>query len=436
VLDDWAVPSGSEPATVDRSRHPVAHARWTPGEISRVVSRLAERGAAALEGVSLERRLEVWNDTVAAFLEPGSEERERLFAPLVTSARLSPEGLSEALEVIVGGAGPGAAAELVARLPEARPRRPATVILASNVPGLAVQTLLPALLLGRPLLLKSSHREPLFTPAWIRALAAREPALADAFAAVSWLGDDTTALRAAAGASDRVVAYGGDEAMRALAHHYGARLVALGPRASVALVAGVHDPLGTARALARDVALLDQRGCLSVQAIYVAGDAAVLADALAYALAAEHRRLPPGPPEPEAAARVQQLRGAAALRGALIGDLDTAQGSVLLEPHPTFRPSPGLRLVRLHPVASLDDALAALERARGSLQGAALAGDEAVAREAEITIRLGLARVAPAGRLQHAEAGWAAGGIDPLDALAGASPAAAPLSSPTDRADR
>jgi hypothetical protein len=186
----------------------------------------------------------------------------------------------------------------------------------------------------------------------------------------------------------------------------------------VAIVAGAFDPLAAARALARDVALLDQRGCLSVQAVYVAGHprtARALAEALAFALAGEHRRLPPGPIEPAIAAAVQQLRGAAELAGALVGELELAQGTVILDPEPRFRPVPGLRTVRVHPVADVGAAVAALEPWRGRLQGLALAGDAADADA--LTARLELARVAPAGRLQHAEAGWASGGIDPLAIL-------------------
>jgi hypothetical protein len=69
----------------------------------------------------------------------------------------------------------------------------------------------------------------------------------------------------------------------------------------------------------------------------------------------------------------------------------------------------------VHPVADVGAAVAALEPWRGRLQGLALAGDAADADA--LTARLELARVAPAGRLQHAEAGWASGGIDPLAIL-------------------
>jgi hypothetical protein len=188
--------------------------------------------------------------------------------------------------------------------------------------------------------------------------------------------------------------------------------VALGPKASVALVAGELDAESEGRRLARDVALLDQRGCLSVQAVWVAGDAREMGEALAWGLALESRRLPPGPAEPAVAARVQQLRGEAALRGALVGRLGPAEGSVIVATGEPFAPVPGMRTVRVHGVGALEEALDALAPVRGHLQGAALAGDAAHARADEIAVRLELARVAPAGRLQHAEAGWRSGGVD------------------------
>src|SRR5690606_19896657 len=108
--------------------------------------------------------------------------------------------------------------------------------------------------------------------------------------------------------------------------------------ASVALVGGRHDPLSTGRALARDIALLDQRGCLSVHAVWVEGDAHELAEALAFALAGEALRLPPGPADPQQLAIVQQWRGEAELRGARIAGLPPLQGTVVLAPDAAFRP--------------------------------------------------------------------------------------------------
>src|SRR5690606_21017527 len=175
---------------------------------------------------------------------------------------------------VLGGWHGPAAERLAARLHESRdragdrgPAPPAGVVLAGNVPGLAAQTVLPALLAGRPLLIKSASSEPLFAPALIGALARREPALGEAFAAFTFPGEAPEATEAAFSHAELVLAYGGQGALTALRERLerkpGRRFVGQGPKASVALVGGRHDPLSTGRALARDIALLDQRGCLS-----------------------------------------------------------------------------------------------------------------------------------------------------------------------------
>ena len=184
----------------------------------------------------------------------------------------------------------------------------------------------------------------------------------------------------------------------------------------MAFVGDGVDPVGTARGLARDIALFDQRGCLSVQAVYTEGDPEELATALAWALALERARLPHGPIAPATAAAVQQLRAAAELRrGSRTGQhLGLAVGTVLVESETFFRPVPGLRTVRVHGVRDLRDALPALEPWRGRLQGAVLAGPTADELAATLPL-LSFSRLAPPGELQSADASWANGGIDPLD---------------------
>lgn len=414
MLDDFAVPRDCAPARLEAG----AGGRWragrfAPAELERLAARLAGPGARALAALPLERRLAAWDGAVGALLEPESEERRALLPALVATSRLSPEGLSEALEVVLGGWRGEAAAALAARARAAAGAGLAGVVLAGNVPGLAAQSLLPALAAGRPLLVKSAAAEPLFAPALVAALAAREPALGEALAAVTFAGADEAAARAAFGTATRLLAYGGAPALAALAALFGARLVAQGPRASVALVGRDVDPLAVARGLARDVALLDQRGCLSVHALWAEGDARALAEALAFALAIEARRLPPGPADPRALAAVQQWRGTAELGGALVGGLEPLEGTVVLAGDAAFRPSPGLRAVRVHAVARLDEALAALEAWRGSLQGAAVAGAGATGLGPALAA-LGVSRLAAPGLLQAADAGWENGGVDPF----------------------
>ncbi|MCB9378921.1 MAG: hypothetical protein H6511_09200 [Holophagales bacterium] len=415
-VHDFAVPAGCAPASVGEDPRGFVAARFAAAELATVAERLAVRGAAALDGVPLPRRLAVWNDALEALLDPESEERGRWIRPLLATSRLSAEGLTEGLRVMLEGARGEGAEELLRRVAGRRIGSLAAAVLAGNVPALAVQAVLPAMALGRPLLVKSASDEPLFAAALVDALVRREPALGEALAALRFDGRDAALADAALGRAERVVAYGGAEAIGALAERLGPRLVAHGPKASLAFVSGAIDPVAVGRALARDVALFDQRGCLSVHAVYVEGDARELAEALAWGLALEHRRLPPGPIAPAAAAAVHQLRGAAELAGSAVGRLDLGQGTVLLEREVAFHPSPGLRTVRVHGVDDLARAVEGLAAWRGRLQGVAVTG-EAAERAAERLVALGVSRIAPAGGLQEADAAWANGGVDPLDAF-------------------
>ncbi len=302
------------------------------------------------------------------------------------------------------------------------------VILASNLPALAVQPLLPALAARRPVLLKSPSSEPLFAPAFVRALAHRLPPVAEAVAAASWRGGDEAIEAPLLARCETILAYGGDEALanlrRRAAEAGGARLVSYGARTSLAAVARDADLGASAAGIARDVALFDQRGCLSVAAVYVEGDEArsrELARALAESLGRRAASWPPGPAEPGELAAVQQVRTEASLRrlfapGVAGASGDPARGTVVVEPRASFQPTPGLRTVRVHPVADLAPLPAILEPWRGRLQGAALAGERALALAGALE-SLGVSRIAPPGELQSPDARWHNGGIDPLEVL-------------------
>jgi len=170
------------------------------------------------------------------------------------------------------------------------------------------------------------------------------------------------------------------------------------------------------RGLARDIALFDQRGCLSVAAVYTTGDAGELAERLEEELTELARRWPPGPADPAALAAVQQARLEAEMRGLRRTGLPILSGTVLIDPDLSFRPSPGLRTVRIHPIPELDRLPGILSPWRGKLQGAALAGEDAW-RLAPALAGLGISRCAAPGDLQSPDVTWHNGGIHPLRAL-------------------
>jgi hypothetical protein len=341
---------------------------------------------------------------------------------------------------VLGGVRRGPAAALLERT-RARagpaPATPALVILAGNLPALAVQSLLPALALRRPALLKSSSAEPLFAPAFLAALVRREPRLGGALAAAAWPGGDEALEAPVLAGCGRVLAYGGEEAVAGLARRAPGKVIAYGPKLSLAALGRDIAPGAVAAGLARDVALFDQRGCLSIVAVYREGttaDAAALGRALAAALAERARAWPPGPADPAALGAVQQLRLEAAMRGVeCSAGLPLAAGTVVVEPDPALRPGPGLRTVAVHPLPDLAALPEILAPWKGRLQGAALAGEpgwslaasrsiESLASESTGALvgelgTLGISRFAAPGELQSPDAAWFNGGIDPLAAL-------------------
>ncbi len=390
---------------------------WTPTTLGNTAAGLVRSG---FPEIGTSRLTDAWADTVAELRNPESAIRRSLDPPLAHLTRLSAEGLTAGLEAVLGGVSREPADKLFEQaqgLAEAGNRELVLIVTASNLPALAVQSLLPTLALRRPVLIKSPSSEPVFAPAFLDALCRREPLLRPAVAAVTWTGGDRELEAPLFTQAGKVVAYGGDDAIRDLRVRAGTKLVPYGPKLSLAILGAGVDVAEAADGLATDIALFDQRGCLSVQAIYTSGDGVALARSLAKALAQKAKEWPMGTFDPHLAAEVRQLHGEGAMRRLFQPMLDLRQGTVLVEKDPTLRPSPGLRTVRIHPVADLDEVPALLESWAGRLQGASLAGTEAEALKPALR-ELGFSRFAPPGELQSADAGWHNGGVSPLEALA------------------
>ncbi len=406
-LRDFHLPDGLTPEAVApkrlADRFAIESALWSPSGLAAVADHLAGRGARAVASLGRERLIGAWSRTVELFRDPRSEARRALMPALAETSGLSPAGLDAALEAVLWGV----RAEAVAATPTQTHEGGAlsVVILASNLPALAVQPLWRALASGQAVLLKSARAEPLFAPAFVAELTRIEPELSDAVAAVTWPGGDLsleTPLLARAGS---VVAFGERDSIESLRGRASRSFTPHGPRLSLAVVGRDADPERTASALARDIALFDQRGCLSPHAVFVEADGTVLANALAKALDAIALEWPPGPLPAAQLAAVQQLRAEAEMRGLICPRLPIASGSVIVEPRPELRVSPGLRTIRVHSLPSLDDLLARLHSWRGQIQGVAVAGR--VPEPVLAGLReLGVTRIAAAGELQRPEAGW------------------------------
>lgn len=310
-----------------------------------------------------------------------------------------------------------------------------THIFSGNVPGVAVTSLVRALLVGAPSLGKTASGEPLLAALFARAVAEADPEVGRCLGVAHWPGDDEALLGAALAPAETIVVYGGGDAVRAIrvATPPAARVVEYGHRLSLAVITAEgmreYGAEALARRAAEDVALFDQRGCVSPHVVYVQSNAKpdprAWSGVLAESLADAELRLPRGRPEPEESAAIRQLRSEAAFTG-LAGGADAevhesprgTAWTVLYEADPAFAPSCLHRTVRVKPVADLDLLPRILQPLHGMLQTVGVAAPQAeTERIADLLGRLGASRITPLGRMAWPPAHWHHDGRPPLGDL-------------------
>jgi len=341
-------------------------------------------------------------------------EDEELHRGLPAVARLSAPMVGSVLPRVAAALDVEAMVELVNRERGMSPP-PGLVaaVVASNVPALAVPAIALGCLAGAAVLVKSGRGDPLSAPAFHRALAAVDPELAATVVPAYWPGGTSALEQAALARAEVVVASGSDLTMEALRRRVGRRLVAHGTRTSVvALDIRRERCLDTlVRAVALDVVLYDQRGCLSPQVALVAGDREAFADALVRALAALRPILPPGEATLEERAAIRlaieeaSWAGAHAVRAGL-------GGTVLVETWADLRPGPGGRTIRVCPLDSLRALPTALPL--GRIECIAIYGDEVDVAALEAR---GVARLCQPGRMQDPPLAWPRGQRPALGSL-------------------
>jgi hypothetical protein len=238
------------------------------------------------------------------------------------------------------------------------------LVLAGNVFTAAMRAVVVPLLLGVPVLGKTSSAETLF-PTMIRdALRRVDAELGSAFDLVSFHGGDSNRERALIESAEAVAVYGGDDTVRAIRErHRDRRLIAHGHGVSVAFCGPASlrpDRLSeTVRALSLDICAYDQRGCLSPQLVVVEETPACSARRFAQMLANEgldalSQTLPRGPLPLEIGVAQAQWRGLVEVEGDLWIGRDFA---VALVPAHAFRWSPCYRNISVVPVRRLEDAM-------------------------------------------------------------------------------
>jgi len=268
-------------------------------------------------------------------------------------------------------------------------------VLASNVPALALPAIALGCLAGAAVVVKSGHGDRVSGPAFQRALASVDPDLAATVVTAYWPGGERALDDVLLDRAQVVIATGRDSTLAAIAARAPGKVIGYGARVSVAALRD-DAPAG---ALALDVVLHDQRGCLSPHAVYVAGNARAFAERLARVFNGVAAHLPPGRLTTEERATVRALRDEAEWEGARV--LAGPGGTVIYDERPRFRPTCGLRTVRVHPLAALPDVLPP-----GRVECVGFWG---LVPDTTALERLGVSRVCPVGRMQRPPLAWPRG---------------------------
>ncbi len=299
-------------------------------------------------------------------------------------------------------------------------------VLSGNLPALGVRNTVLALALGVPIAIKPAAGDPLFPHLFAESLARVDAEVAAAHLVADWRGGEQDIEAVAFSRPDVVTAFGSDTALAQIAARVRGKFIGHGHKISFAVIDAptLRDAsmrLRAADALAYDMSLWDQLGCLSPQLCYVeGGDRSALEiflEELAKCLTYWARELPPRHREFADHAAIQRFRQDAEWAEhspglpSLVQSLGTTDWTITVEPNATFLPTCLYRAVRLKVVPDFRVLPEVLQPHRSLLEAAGLAVDE---WQTEAMTRLlrhsGVPRICPLGTMQLPGLEWHQGG--------------------------
>ncbi len=310
------------------------------------------------------------------------------------------------------------------------------VVMPGNVPGAGMHEIVAALLSGRGLILKTASPEPLTFAAFAQSLRAADAAVGERLAVMNWSRENRAATAAFRRACDWIAAFGDDLTLADLnrlpAGDGSSRaLVGFGARYSGVVVAGFDrisdgDAAALAAAIARDLALFEQQGCLSPhQAMIETQDAGAARDFARRLAAAIERRSARTPPpsrfDLEAAAAIRRMRESARWR-MLGGDagVELLEGggwgepyrwTVVFDDRAEFTISPGGRALTVARFAGDNELYDRLSRFAGRFEAFALAAPPTRWADLhKILERIEVAYICKPGAMQSPPLNWRHGG--------------------------
>lgn len=329
-------------------------------------------------------------ELLARWRDPDGRWQRRLASTLPPATGFSTANVREGLRLALADWDEAALRELVARelsgrTGEARLGHPLTsIVCAGSIPMPTLLQIILSLLVRSPALVKPAARDPITASLLAESLREVDPALGACVEVIPIDTSDDASVHSFL-ASECVVASGSNatiEAVRARLEE-GQCFVGYGHRFSIAVLGPSALDQRAAEALALDISLWDQLGCMSPVAIYAVGcdetDRKEFARELASSLDARERIAPRGEIDAATGAIVRHEREEARMRFATLGsgqlhEDDAQRWTVVLERDARTRPAPLHRFVRIHPVADRAELENVLAPHAPALSTAALAG--------------------------------------------------------------
>jgi Acyl-CoA reductase (LuxC) len=347
--------------------------------------------------------------------------------------------IEESIDALMAPMSRSTLEDMVHRLP--RRSRLVAMILPGNIPGAGIHEFAVGLLAGCALIIKTATAEPFFFSRFARTLREVDAEVGALVIVLNWSRaryDLTTALRTSC---DLFAAFGSDETIAALdsplicaTSRSGALAAAFGSRVSGALVAAEvaagPDSILAAEALARDICLFEQQGCLSPHHIFIESMDSVVTANFCSALAAALERFAARVPPPrryglEDAAAVRRVREAARWRAFGGGAVALVEGgnldwTLVSDNRANFTISPGYRTVTVSGFANLDDLKLRLQTVTGRIEAFAIAALKGRFESLRAILEsLGVCYVCEPGAMQSPPLDWSHGGGAFMRALAG-----------------
>jgi Acyl-CoA reductase (LuxC) len=310
----------------------------------------------------------------------------------------------------------------------ARPTSPKTIgfIAAGNVAGAGIHEIAIALIAGAKVLIKTASAEPIFFAEFARTLADVDRDAGGRLEVSHWSRERADLTGSLLEKCELVIAFGDDATIESLHRR---NVIGFGSRVSGALIA--PDGIDSSRTdeiadlLARDVALFEQLGCLSLHHVFVVSPDVRPARELALRMSVALERLgdamPPARIPIHDAGAIRGVRERARWRAIAGEPVELLEGrglrwTVIFEHRPdSFKVSPGFRTVHVTAVRDLAEFRECIASVSGRIEAMAVIGDDC-----EIEARaMGIPYVCAPGEMQSPPLDWRHGGGSFLDIMMG-----------------